>query len=69
MHRSIKTVNRPDPHIIDPDPLIPPDHKGRRFCRCALREDDSVHVSAADLVADLEPNPIAEDDRRIIGEG
>jgi hypothetical protein len=84
MTRSIKSANRPSAHLFDPDPDVPADWLGHRFChavvpaahgegqlRCALPEDDSVHVTAEDLVADLPPNPpeAQEIDDRILGEG
>jgi hypothetical protein len=40
--RTLATIERPDPHLFNEDPDVPPDWKGQRFCRCALREDDSV---------------------------
>jgi len=36
---------------------------------CKFPRANAVHVSSEELVAGLEPNPIAEDDARIIGEG
>lgn len=69
--RTLATIERPGPHVFDEDPDVPPDWKGQRFCRCRLREDDSVHVTAQQLVADLPPaSPEAKElDARILGEG
>jgi hypothetical protein len=67
--RTLATIERPDPHLFIEDPEVPPDWKGLRFCRCHLREDDSVHVTSEELVADLRPTPDEDRSAEIIGEG
>jgi len=75
--RTGATVRRPVPHVFVLDEDIPPDWKGKRFCRavapdqrpdgglrrCALPEGDSVHVAEAELVS------VVDVKGRILGEG
>lgn len=34
---------KPKPHVFTPDPLVPPDHQGRRTCTCGLPEAHPRH--------------------------
>jgi hypothetical protein len=51
MHRTVATLRRPEPHVFVEDPDVPPDHKGRRFCRAVVNSTDgsalSVRLSGA----------------------
>lgn len=80
MSRTIKTVNRPEPHVFVRDQDVPPDHEGRFFCRavvnaahghgrrrCALPNTDSVHVPAGE-VYEATPPAAREIEDRMLGE-
>lgn len=69
MTRSIKTARRPDPHLFVQDMDLGTDYSGRRFCRCALPEDDTVHITHEQMIADLPPVPVEDVSDRIVGEG
>lgn len=32
------------PHVLTPDPTVPPDHAGRRTCTCGLPEAHPRHT-------------------------
>lgn len=47
-------------HVFEHDATVPPDHEGRRFCRCGAREDHERHD-----VPQTSPEARAEEQRRI----
>jgi hypothetical protein len=55
--RTVKTLNRPHPHLFAEDLTVPPDWKGTKVCRCQLPERDEVHRTASELAADLPEAP------------
>jgi hypothetical protein len=67
MHRTTATLKRPEPHVFVEDPDTPADFKGRRFCRCALPEDDALHIPP-DEFYEPTPEPAREIDDRRMGE-
>jgi hypothetical protein len=80
MHRTVATLRRPEPHVFVEDPDVPPDHKGRRFCRavvnstdgsgplrCAFPEPDAAHIPAEEFYEPT-PEPAREIDDRRMGE-
>lgn len=61
------------PHSFEADPDMPPDHNGRRWCRCGLPGspgDDRHPFDAQPLTAALPPTPepAREIDTRRLGE-
>lgn len=62
------------PHEFDEDTTVPPDHLGRRFCRCGLQghDGDERHPTGAQPLVSTTlpptPEPAREFDTRRLGE-
>jgi hypothetical protein len=49
------------PHIFAPDPDIPPDHNGRRTCRCGLHgQAGDAHHTVPDVAVDVQQRAAGE---------